>query len=77
MTFDVKSAARQRQSSDRWMISCNAIHTVTHVKYLWREFGQPIQSTLKAKGGDINESSFLLLPMPNLRVMEKNHGWDL
>ena len=55
MTFDVKSAARRRQSSDRWMISCNAIHTVTPVKYLWREFGQPIQSISRVKDGDINE----------------------
>jgi hypothetical protein len=57
------------------MISCNAIHIVTLVNYLWREFGQPIQSTSKAKGGDINESSQLFLQMPNLRVMEENHGW--
>jgi hypothetical protein len=77
MTFDVKSVARLKQSNEPWTTSFNAIHIAILVNYPWREFGQPIQFTSKARIGDINESCQLLLQMPNLRVMEENHGWNL
>jgi hypothetical protein len=43
--------------------------------FQWLVSGQPIPFTLKARIGDINEQCDLLLPMPNLRVVEENHGW--
>jgi hypothetical protein len=57
MISDAKCAARQRQSLEQWTISFNAIHIVTVVKYLWREFGQPIQSISRDRDGDTNESA--------------------
>jgi hypothetical protein len=57
MTSDAKSAARQRQSSEPWTTSYNAIHIVIRVNYLWREFGQPIQFISRVKVGDINDTN--------------------